>query len=308
MNLQKALEILEIKEDLSKVNAEYIKKKYHKLALKNHPDKNGNTEESNERFKKINEAYELLKREVVIIDNTTPILETEPTQPTAYMYMLHLFIEGICKNDIITSIIKDILFNKENTILKKLFDKIDKDNAILIYNFIFKYKHVLHIDNDVINQIKDIILEKFSDMQIYILNPSIDDLFDNNIYKLTINNNIYFVPLWYSELYFDNVDSPNSIIVKCIPELPDNIQINENNDLFVDLNVCFSFSLFVEEYIRINIGKRVFEIPVNQLFMKQNQLYIMKKMGISQINEDNIWSEFHNKSDIIFNIHFYNKN
>jgi hypothetical protein len=125
MNLQNALEILEIKEELSKVNAEYIKKIYHKLALKNHPDKNGNTEESNEKFKKINEAYEVLKREVVLMDNPTPIIEqeSESTQPTGYMYMLHLFIEGICKNDIITSIIKDILFNKENTILKKLFDK-----------------------------------------------------------------------------------------------------------------------------------------------------------------------------------------
>jgi len=307
MNLQNALEILEIKEELSKVNAEYIKKIYHKLALKNHPDKNGNTEESNERFKKINEAYQVLKREVNLMDNPIPIFETESAQPTGYMYMLHLFIEGICKNDIITSIIKDILFNKENTILKKLFDKIDKDNAILIYNFIFKYKHVLHIDNDVINQIKDIILEKFSDMQIYILNPSIDDLFDNNIYKLTINNNIYFVPLWYSELYFDNVDSPNSIIVKCIPELPENIQINENNELIVDVNVDFSFSLVTEEYIRVNIGKRVFEIPINQLFIKPTQFYIMKKIGISQINEDNIWSDFHNKSDIIFKIRFYKK-
>ena len=47
---------------------ELIKKKYHKMALQNHPDKNGNTPESNEKFKQINEAYNYLKREIKNID------------------------------------------------------------------------------------------------------------------------------------------------------------------------------------------------------------------------------------------------
>ena len=58
MNYKKAFEILDI--DTNEVNyndltLRYLRKKYHKLALQNHPDKNGNTEESNEKFKKINE-------------------------------------------------------------------------------------------------------------------------------------------------------------------------------------------------------------------------------------------------------------
>ena len=66
MNYKDAFEILEI--DLSSVgyngmSLEYLKKQYRKLALKHHPDKNGNTFESNEHFKKINEAYTYLKNE-----------------------------------------------------------------------------------------------------------------------------------------------------------------------------------------------------------------------------------------------------
>ena len=66
MNYKDAFEILEI--DLPSVgyngmSLEYLKKQYRKLALKHHPDKNGNTFESNEHFKKINEAYTYLKNE-----------------------------------------------------------------------------------------------------------------------------------------------------------------------------------------------------------------------------------------------------
>ena len=47
MDYKIALEILEI--DLSEtnykdINLEYLKRQYHKQALKNHPDKNGNTQ------------------------------------------------------------------------------------------------------------------------------------------------------------------------------------------------------------------------------------------------------------------------
>ena len=64
MNYKNAFEILEI--DLSQpsynnISLEYLKKQYKKLALKHHPDKNGNTPESNEKFQQINEAYNYLK-------------------------------------------------------------------------------------------------------------------------------------------------------------------------------------------------------------------------------------------------------
>jgi len=38
-----------------------IKKAYHQLAMKYHPDRNPNNKQAEERFKKINEAYEILR-------------------------------------------------------------------------------------------------------------------------------------------------------------------------------------------------------------------------------------------------------
>ena len=96
MDLQEALHILEI-ENISNVSLEYLKKKYHKLALQNHPDKNGNTIESKERFQRNNESYEVLKREISIINNNSDensnSINTGNTGNTCYNAIFHLFID-----------------------------------------------------------------------------------------------------------------------------------------------------------------------------------------------------------------------
>ena len=66
MDLEEALHIFEI-ENVSNLSQESLKKRYHKLALQNHPDKNGNTPESTQHFQRIQCAYEVLKREISII-------------------------------------------------------------------------------------------------------------------------------------------------------------------------------------------------------------------------------------------------
>ena len=61
MNLLIALDLLDISPDhveISNITHEYLKRQYHKMALKWHPDKNGNSILSKDKFQKINEAYE----------------------------------------------------------------------------------------------------------------------------------------------------------------------------------------------------------------------------------------------------------
>ena len=57
MNKEKAYDILEIDRNTRHLSFADLKKKYHKQALKYHPDKNGNTE----KFQQINEAFHFIK-------------------------------------------------------------------------------------------------------------------------------------------------------------------------------------------------------------------------------------------------------
>ena len=70
MNIQVALDVLEISLDeieLTKIDQDYIKRKYHKLALKWHPDKNDEID-AKEKFQIISEAYDYLSNELRVLN------------------------------------------------------------------------------------------------------------------------------------------------------------------------------------------------------------------------------------------------
>ena len=324
MDLIQAMEIMEIEMDeITKITLGTLKKKYHKLALLNHPDKNGNSIEATEKFKEIGVAYEVLKRELALLNPLDEDSEKQPPQMnTGYSSVLNMFLESILQgnyNEFILSTIKDIVSGcKEISI--KMFDKLDRETSLVIYDFILKYKNILHVSDSILNLLREVILEKFKDIQIYVLNPSIDDLFENNVYKLEINKTLYFVPLWHGELYFDaNIDNKkeeeersvervlssneHDIIVKCIPDLPPHMNIDENNNLYVNINIPFQASLLKDKSIPIYLGKKRFEIEIDCLLIKEKQTYVFKRMGISVINENDMYN-VERKGDIYVKITF----
>ena len=304
MNYKTALEILEIdmsEKKYSDINLEYLKKQYHKLALQNHPDKNGNTKESKEKFQMINEAYDYLKREINFED------DTEKSSSTVYVDILQSFLSEIFAgkyNDKFYEIIKKIIVKK---IPNKLFKELNKEMAFDIYNFLSKYKNILHINQELLDSLMEIVHKKYEDvMEYYKLNPSIDDLFENNVYKLYVNEQLFLVPLWHNELYFESYELNNFkyIIVSCEPELSKNIKIDENNNLVVKIEFKLNelLNLILNDgKIFFNVGKKELSIPVNKLYMRVNQYYRIKNEGLSKINENDIY-DVSTKSDIIVNI------
>jgi curved DNA-binding protein CbpA len=302
MNLKDALDILEIDTKYNELTLDFINKRYRKLALKYHPDKNGGTKESNERFKKINEAYNYLKSEGLYFVNEDEDI-TDDTQ-SIYLNVLKNFIKSVMDGDyidIIAKIVNDIL-NKGKQLSLKIFEDLDKDTALNIYIFLSRYKSLLYVSDELLDNVKQIVIQKYDNVEIYKLNPSIDDLMYNNFYKLYVQEQLYLVPLWHKESYYDG--SGCEIIAICEPDLPEDISIDDDNNLVVDIEIYtdnnFISMIDNDASLSVDIGTQTFSIPLSNLYMKKEQYYRIKGKGLVNVKKD--LYDLSDKSDIIFRI------
>jgi len=310
MNYKDAFEIFEIDlntVDYNDISLEYLTKKYRRLALKNHPDKNGNTLESNEKFKKINEAYNFLKNEMKHLNSKDFDIESESESEydlnsSLYVDILKSFMKSVFErkyNEVLSKIVNDIIIAGKQISIK-IFDDLDKDTTTTIYNFLSNNRSVLHLSQEVLDIIRTVVLKKYDNVQVYKLNPSIDDLLNNNLYKLYINNTLFLVPLWYNECYFDN--SGCEIIVICDPELPEGVEIDEENNIYIEKCIENNnlFNLINDGVLKFNIGKKEYDILLSNLYIKREQIYRIKNEGISKVKKD-IYN-VSEKSDIVVKI------
>ena len=306
MNYKEAFEIFEIDfintkyEDLT---PEYLKKRYRKLALKYHPDKNGNTLKSNERFKKINEAYAYLKKEIKHFHHDEEEDFINESQ-NIYLNVLKNFITSVMDGnyiDIIAKIVNDILIAGKQISLK-IFEDLDKDTVLNIYIFLSRYKSILYLKDELLEKVKQIVIQKYDNVLIYKLNPSINDLMNNNVYKLYVDDQLYLVPLWHNESYYDG--SGCEIIAICEPILPDNIKIDDDNNLIVEIDISVYNDLpemiLQNDSLSFNIGNNTFSIPLNNLYMKREQNYLIKNKGLVNIQKE--LYDLSDRSDIIVKI------
>jgi len=307
MNYKDAFNILEI--DLSEVSynditLEYLKKQYRKLALKNHPDKNGNTPETNYKFQQIHESYNYLKKEIKHLKSENIDDNDDINESSHYLDILKGFMKTVFVgnyNDILSKIVNDIITTGKKISIK-IFEDLDKNTTLNIYTFLSNNRSMLHLSQESLNNIREFVVKKYDNVEVYRLNPSINDLLNNNLYKLYLNNELFLVPLWHNESYFDG--SGCEIIVICEPELPKGITIDDENNIHIETMIDgynnLHNTIINNGSISINIGDKVFNIYLSNLYMKKEQYYKIKNCGLSKIKND-IY-DVSEKSDIIVKI------
>jgi len=301
MNYEKAIQELELTNyNNISLNFIIIKKQYHKLALKFHPDKNKCFTETTNKFQNIQEAYEYLKPFYYEDKIECEAQKQTNNNVSLYIDLLKNFIILMLDNINIkySQEIENIIINNCKNISLQFLDKFDKSTILLLYQFLYSYQSILSLDNELLNNIFEIIKKKY-ETEIYILNPTLNDLLNDNIYKLSIDNIIYYVPLWFNELTFEK-DNNNEINVICIPEIENNISIDEENNLTYYFSYLFNIDIFDKEYLEIFINhddhhKKSFNIPTQELYIKKKQIYIFKNEGILK------------KNNCIFNLNEKNK-
>jgi hypothetical protein len=281
MNKKKALEILQLTKD--QVNIESIKKKYKTMALMYHPDKNKDPD-ANEKFAEIHCAYEYLLNRASI---------STPTYRDICIDFLQKYIDKEILDDIFECL--ERVCDKQ---LKTVLNKISLEQAVRIYHIFKSYSHILHINKSFLSNLEEMLKEKQEKNVYYVLNPSLKDLFEHNVYKLEHEGKIYMIPLWHHELIYDNGD--HDIYVIIIPELEDNIYIDVNNNVIVNVYRNIQ-NIWENEKVYINVYENMY-IERSQLFLRKYQTMCLKEKGISKINSSNVY-DIQKKSDIILHIH-----
>ena len=277
MNSKLAYEILELNSNVS-YDEKLIKKKYHSLCLKYHPDKNLDNSECKEKFQQINEAYQFL---------TTNFFH--PTENFTYENHLHSVLDTILpkylQTPAIYQIISNIIQTCEKLTLLKL-QKLDVNTLEIVYKLLYVNKDLLYIKQDIFDKVKTIIQDKRKNDECIKLVPSINDLLLNNIYKLVIDGETYMIPLWHKQLVYEH--KQNELYVKCKPKLDENIIIDEKNNIYVDVYYKLN-EIWKQPYLYFDLGEQTFEIPTNQLYMVPKQTYNLYNQGITRINKQNIY-------------------
>jgi len=303
MNYKKACEQLGIY-DTDDISLEQLKRQYRLKALAYHPDKNKSPDAS-QQFQAIQEAYEFLRdneEDEEDLDEYDNEEEGSAGQTfTGYRWVLYSFLKMITKQDSQSSLFYTILKKISNMCEQKALDTletIDKSLLIKIAALLRTYKEAFHFSSEFFDKIENMINKKIKHDECIILHPQIDDLLEHNLYKLKIDEFSYVVPLWHHELVYDH--SGNDIYVKCSPILPENIHIDEKNNLHVSLSFDL-LDLYRQSPITFCLGKQMFSFLSSDLRIKPKQTIILGEQGIARINTQDVY-DISKKSDIILTI------
>lgn len=338
IKIQKSHIILGLSPNI-KYSINELNKKYRIAALKYHPDKNFNSDESTRKFKEINEAY-LYLYSIYQNGNSNSNSnsdkygdenygdnnynnygakkngdgdkkndEYENESSHCYAKLLSKFVNSLMnkfsKTQVATlHVVIQVLMNKCATLTSTMFDCMDCESLLFVHKLIIKYHTILEIGADRLTVIRDIINKKLQENDIIIIQPTISDLFnENNIQVIEHEKKIYYVPLWHTEIYYnlnrhdENESNVNiskkkqerELVVKCIPNLPEHIYIDEINNIYIHVRTRVK-NLFNQTKLTVFISESVsFDIPIHTLEFKTHQTITLKKCGIPMINTENMY-------------------
>ena len=237
MNKVTAYQCLDLDINDPDIDVDMIKRQYRLKALIYHPDKN-KSPNAVSKFQEIHDAYEYVLRAEEYANIDIPMYDSSHADADndSYRNLFMIFLKKILENEtgqsVFYNIIQRITTMCESKAIE-LLERLDKPTLIKTCIILTKYKDAFHITDNIIEKITGLIQTRNENDECIILNPTLKDLYNNNLYKLSVNGETYIIPLWHHELVYDNLG--HDLYVNCLPDLPDHISIDENNNIHIDV-------------------------------------------------------------------------
>lgn len=302
MDINKSLDILNLKHGYTYIE---LKKSYHINALLFHPDKN--SVDTTEKFKDINNAYKILNENLSKTNTTsTRSVTNGPNENlnnenlnNEYLSLIYNFIVFLSKNN---GSKDEEMLNKLNkageSIIKKILDNLTLDIIEDIYLLIENNTSLItHIDECTKSMIINSIKEYIKNYTVIILKPNINNLINRDVYKLKINDEIIYIPLWHNKLIYQKN------IIDIQPDLSENILIKNHNIYYkLEKNYYDIINLINNNNNYLYIDQLDKYIDISCIQFKKYQTIILKNKGLPKIDYNNNFS-LSNYSDILVELY-----
>jgi hypothetical protein len=272
-SIQTSLHTLGFADGVAPSSIKELNKRYHLLALKHHPDKvagDDNHQDATEKFKEINDAHKRVK-EYFFSDDPGGMPDIH-MEAGGYDSILHLFIQSILvkmtavNGSTTTDSSANAIQSLIHMIITKgiqsgitMFRTMDKHTCLTLYEILSKNQDLFGISREIMDELTSIVEEKTGEDLVVRMNPSLLDMLLDRIYILHECGQIYYIPLWHTELHFNKPASDggkSEVIVLCEPELPDNVSLDDNNNLFISLDVNIA-ELFAKQILPVYINDEI---------------------------------------------------
>jgi len=318
MSVSDALQILGLSEyDINALTLDVVVRQYRRMALKYHPDKNDNSDESHDAFHQLTDAYDIV-RTVVSLSEEEDVTDTSDTAPTGYFDVLSQFVKSVMTastapnmNHVHPSVLHkkiiEIVINYQH-ISVNMFENIDRETSVSIYQFLCAYQDTLYVSTDVLDRIRTVIQSKFEDLRIYTITPTLDDMLLDKVFKLNVDGHTYLVPLWHKEVYFDDKTRPaQEILVLCEPQVDDLVcRLDENNNIHIAGEIAFSRDLLDSggwSDIAVPGSAKMVRVLNRCLVLVPTQIVRIIGEGVLRIHEKDMYNNV-DRGDIFVTVRF----
>lgn len=300
MNYSLALSTLNIQKTNS-ISIKLVEHQYKLLARQYHPDKNLDKDTS--KFILVKEARDYLCDRV---DNHGNISNTTYFTDNKFIVADFIVTHAMkCYEIIIIDRLENMKYEQQ-FIVFSLVDKYKSMFSIEFINYIDKlrtnYNQNQESEKDsqkkkeyTKTQKEEIPEYKYtkesSEKEIYHIYPTIDELWDNVMYRLCINNQKITVPVWNDESIYDNFTIVRNLTIDTDKE---DIWLDHDNNLHTNITLsitdiwqaCHCINKDEDEDItkidtlKINIGKKIFSIKASSITLAKYQLHTFIGQGI----------------------------
>ncbi len=319
-----------------------LKRQYKLNLLKYHPDKNiENQVVATEKTKDINEAYNYLRKFVQNSNEDTEERKSKADQSSfnntdddfvnslgneywnIWNDFLYNYLESHWKMDemsgderetgdkhekiykLCSKFIQSISLDYDDitTKCKEFLGKIDRNATKTMIDIIYSYSSLAKFPVNVASEVKESLRTVAEDVHnIVVITPSLSDLIEDNVYVYEKDDERYYVPLWHHELVYNIPAENKELTVKCTPDLPENVTIDDENNIHVEVAwVASDIISSPTEEIVYNLARKPLTIMKQNIVLKKQQKIILSGCGISRIEPQDMYNNS-TRSDVIFHI------